>query len=189
MRASLPAVAAVAAAAVLLHPAAARAAVSVLGGGLAHVCSTAALAGQADAHALEACTDAIEGEPLDPHALAGTYVNRGVIQLRRRDFDAARRDFDIAVRIEPTLGEAYVNRGAALIGQRRYAAGIVEIDRGLALGPEEPEKASFNRALAHEGLDDEKSAYFDYRKAVELKPDWPAPQQELLRFTVTRPNG
>lgn len=50
MRASLPAVAVVAAAAVLLHPAAARAAVSVLGGGLAHVCSTAALAEIGRAH-------------------------------------------------------------------------------------------------------------------------------------------
>lgn len=173
----------------LVLPPAARAAVTVLGGGLAHACSVAALAGEADAHALDVCTGAIEGEPLDAAALAGTYVNRGVVLLRRRAFEPALKDFDLAVHIAPRLGEAYVNRGAALIGQHRYADGIVDINRGLALGPEEPEKAYFNRALAYEGLDDEKRAYFDYRKAVELKPDWMAPQQELLRFTVSRPNG
>ena len=31
-----------------------------------------------------------------------------------------------------------------------------------------------------------KSAYFDYQKAVELSPDWEAPQKELARFHVER---
>ena len=44
----------------------------------------------------------------------------------------------------------------------------------------------FNRALAYEGMDDEKSAYFDYQKAVELSPDWVAPKTELARFHVER---
>ena len=35
-------------------------------------------------------------------------------------------------------------------------------------------------------LDDLKAAYFDYKKAVELKPDWDMPQKELARFTVER---
>ena len=42
------------------------------------------------------------------------------------------------------------------------------------------------RALAYEGLDDAKSAYFDYQKAVELSPDWQAPKNELVRFHVER---
>jgi len=49
----------------------------------------------------------------------------------------------------------------------------------------EPEKAYYNRALAEEGLDDEKSAYVDYQQALVLNPDWDPPRQELLRFTVT----
>jgi len=62
---------------------------------------------------------------------------------------------------------------------------LADITKGLALGVKQPEKAYFDRALAYEGLDDEKSAYFDYQQAVTLKPDWPLPQRELLRFTVT----
>jgi hypothetical protein len=43
--------------------------------------------------------------------------------------------------------------------------------------------------LAYEGLEDAKSAYFDYQKALELSPDWLAPRQQLSRFTVSRRDG
>ena len=74
----------------------------------------------------------------------------------------------------------------ALVAERRFREGDVEIDRGLALGADEPEKAYFNRALAWEGLDDMKAAWLDYQKALEIRPDWDAPRRELTRFTVTR---
>ena len=63
------------------------------------------------------------------------------------------------------MGEAYVNRGAVLIGEHHYAESLGDLNKGLQLGVEEPAKVYFNRALAYEGMDDEKSAYFDYQKA------------------------
>ena len=159
----------------------------VLGGGMADGCSRAAIAGRDDRPSLDLCSMALETQPLLKRDRAGTYVNRGVIHLRRKAFAEARRDFDAALRLEPALGEAFVNRGAAFIAQRRYREGVNEIDRGLALGPDEPEKAYFNRALAHEGLDDMKAAWLDYQKALELRPDWEAPRRELTRFQVSRP--
>lgn len=171
----------------LLVGAPARAATTVLGNGLAALCSQAAKAGDSKNDALETCTLAIETEGLDRRDRAGTYVNRGVIKLRRQNYRAARNDFDIAARLEPTMGEVFVNRGAALLGEKRYIEALVEIDHGLTLAPEEPEKAYYNRGLANEGLDDVRSAYFDYLRALELAPDWDMPKQELARFTVTRP--
>lgn len=173
------------AAGLLFAASTAQAAVTVLGSGLAHSCSAAAMAGRSDNDALATCTTALESEPLAPREWAGTLVNRGVIKLRQRGYDAASRDFDAAVAAAPTMGEAYVNRGAALIAQRRFAEGVQDIDRGLALEPEEPEKAWYNRALGNEGLDDMKAAYFDYLKAQELAPDWAEPARQLTRFTVT----
>jgi tetratricopeptide (TPR) repeat protein len=108
-----------------------------------------------------------------------------VIKLRRKQYDSADRDFDAALRLQPAMGEAFVNRGAGLIAQRRWREGVAEIDRGLALGPDEPEKAYFNRALAWEALDDMEAAWRDYTQALALKPDWDAPRKELVRFTVT----
>ena len=172
--------------AALLAAGSASAAVSVLGSSNVNECSAAALSGDARDVDLQACNQALLEAQTD-HAKAGTYVNRGVILLRMKNFDGARADFDAAEKMEPTMGEAIVNRGAALIAQKRYMEGLTEIDRGLALNPEEPEKAYYNRALANEGLDDMRAAYLDYMKALELAPDWDAPRHELARFTVQNP--
>ena len=181
---------AVAAAFLLGVPAsAALAEVTVIGNGLAAECSSAArsAAGNAPARneAMQMCTLALQEEVLTPHETAATYVNRGVLRMVARAFPDARADFDAALRIEPRLGEALTNRGAALIGQGHDAEGIADIDKGLALNPTQPEKAYYNRAVAEERLGDLKSAYGDYRKAQELKPDWDLPKTELARFRVT----
>jgi tetratricopeptide (TPR) repeat protein len=178
---------ALAAAAAFLAATGAQAqAVTVLGGGMAKQCSDAALSGESDLRFEEACTTALAVEMLDLRDRAGTYVNRGVLKLRRKEFASAQFDFNRAVELKPDLGEAYVNRGAALVGARRYAEGLADLNKALELGVQEPEKAYYNRALAFEGLDNMKAAYFDYQKAVELKPEWNMPRQELARFTVER---
>lgn len=173
-----------AALAALIWPGPAHAATTVLGNGLAHICSETAKAGSDDPRAIDVCTMAIESESMDRRDLAGTYVNRGVLKMRRKAYRDARSDFNIAVKLQPTMGEAFVNRGGAFVGEQRYDQALADIDHGLELGPEEPEKAYYNRGLAHEGLNQIVKAYFDYKRAVELKPGWEPPQHELLRFTV-----
>jgi tetratricopeptide (TPR) repeat protein len=166
---------------------AAGASILVLGGGAAKDCSKAAIEGRNDQKSVLACTTALETENLNFRDRARTHVNRGVLQMRRRDFPTARADFDAAARIDPELGEAWVNRGATYVGEERYTEGLTEIDKGLALGVKDPQKAWFNRAMANEGLGDLKAAYRDYVKAAELDPEWDAPKKELARFSIKRP--
>jgi tetratricopeptide (TPR) repeat protein len=165
---------------------AAGAAVTVLGGGMAKECSQAALSGESASKYEALCTMALDAELLSQRDRAGTYVNRGILKLRRKEFASAMFDFNRAIETKPDLGEAYVNRGAAQVGSRRYADGLADLNKALALGVEEPEKAYYNRALAYEGLDEVKAAYFDYQKALELNPTWEPPRKELSRFTVER---
>jgi tetratricopeptide (TPR) repeat protein len=122
---------------------------------------------------------------LAPPDRGGTLINRGVIKLRRGQFEAAHVDFDAGIALIPEVGEGWINRGAMFVGEHKYRDGLGDLDKGLTLGVKEPEKAYFNRALAHEGLDDEKAAYLDFQQASTLKPDWDAPKQELKRFTVS----
>jgi tetratricopeptide (TPR) repeat protein len=171
---------------------AAQVAELVLGGGYAQDCHDAAERA-ADGlsvaqEAASACDLALGLQHLSRSDRAATLVNRGIVFLAKRDFATARRDFDAAVDAQPGLAGAYANRGAALIGMGRPADGILDIDRGLALGSPEPEKAYFNRGLAHESLGDLKAAYFDYRKALQIRPDWAPPTREFARFTVTARN-
>jgi tetratricopeptide (TPR) repeat protein len=162
----------------------------VLGGSFAQTCSEAARRaadhGIWDGQAIFACSLAIDTERLTTHERAATYVNRGSLLLVDREFAEAKSDFDTALSIEPALGEAFADRGAALIGEHDFTGAIADIDRGLALKAEEPEKSYFNRAIAQENLGDLTSAYHDYQKAAELRPNWELPRTELQRFKVTR---
>jgi tetratricopeptide (TPR) repeat protein len=176
----------VAAAVLALAATSAQASVTVIGGGMAQACSKAALGGETEAKFEAICTMALDSELLSLRDRAGTYVNRGVLKLRRKEFSSAQFDFNRAIETKPDLGEAYVNRGAASVGSRRFADGLTDLNKALELGVEEPEKAYYNRALAYEGLDNVKAAYLDYQKAIELKPEWEQPKKELARFTVGR---
>jgi tetratricopeptide (TPR) repeat protein len=178
--------AAICAATLLAGAGTAAASTWIIGSGAAQECSDAAQKGRSDSRSVLACTTALEIENLNFRDRARTYVNRGVLQMRQREFSAARADFDEASGIDPNLGEAYVNRGATLVGEERYREGVEQIDKGLAMGVKDPEKAFFNRGLANEGLGDLKSAYKDYSRAAELKPEWTPPKIELARFTVKR---
>ncbi len=163
---------------------AAHGAATVLGSRLGYDCALAALAGYSDQTSIDTCTLALESAGLSGRDRAGTYVNRGVIQLRRKAYRQAHADFDIALALEPQLGEAFVNRGAAYLAQHRFTEGLAALNHGLALGAEEPEKAFYNRAIAHEALGDLKAAYLDYQEALRLKPGWSEPERNLARFAV-----
>ncbi|MBV9997230.1 MAG: hypothetical protein JO127_18655 [Caulobacteraceae bacterium] len=172
--------------AMALGAGAAGASVTVLGNGLASACWQAAVRERADLEAMQACDLSLQNETLSRHDLAGTHINRGVLEMVQGKYEAARSDFDRAIGLEPNLGEAWADRGAVNLGESRYQDAVADLTKALSLGTEAPEKAYFNRALAYEAMDDEKSAYFDFLQAETLAPNWPLPKKELLRFTVTR---
>lgn len=164
----------------------AQGAITVVGGGLAQACSQSVRAGHADRSVLDTCTISLETEALRRRDRAGTFVNRGIVHLRQRSYDPSLKDLAKAEQLNPSIGEIYVNRGAVYISQAKFAEALSEIDRGIALGIEEPSKAYYNRALANEGAGDTRAAYLDFRKASELDPTWQLALNQLSRFTVTR---
>lgn len=175
-----------AALALTMLPVAAQAAVTVIGSTRGHECYAAAIEGRTDRASLDTCTGALETESFNARDRAATLVNRGVVYLHRQEWDDALADFDRAIAMRPQLGEAHVDRGAALIMLRNYAGAIEAITHGLTLSPEDPHEAYFNRGLAYELSGDLRRAYLDYRRASEIAPDWPRPHLEMARFTVTR---
>jgi tetratricopeptide (TPR) repeat protein len=167
----------------------AGAAITVMGNGLARTCFEAArdvsLSRPAASTSVTICNFALEDASLTSQDILATHVNRGILLMAGGRYIDAMHDFDSAIAIDKSVGEAWINRGAALLGQGKWVDSIAALDAGLKLNPSEPEKAYFNRAIADEALDDPKSAYFDFSKAAELKPDWEQPRIELERFTVS----
>jgi tetratricopeptide (TPR) repeat protein len=171
--------------AALLLAGPAHAAVVTVGQGFARDCYEAAALERSDLSALELCNSAIEEDFLTRHDRSATLINRGIIYLYRGQYAEALADFDAAIANTPQLAEGHTHRGVALLAYHDYRSAIEALNQGLALEPEEPAKAYYNRAIAHEELGDIPAAYHDYRRAAELAPEWRPAQRELSRFRVT----
>ena len=162
-------------------------AMTLVVGGRAGACSSAAREGRTDAQALDVCSQALASEPLSIHDRAGTFVNRGSMELGARSVAAAHADFQAALRLQPTMGEAHIGEGAYLNTQERFREAEAEVSEGLRLKSEEPEKGYYFRAIARWGQNDYKGAYDDFQKAIALKPGWSLPRQQLRNFKVETP--
>jgi tetratricopeptide (TPR) repeat protein len=180
MRAAWPA----AAAALILSASGAASGHEVVVGDLAAACSSAAKAGRSDLTAVDLCTRATVQAGLERRDVVSTFVNRGALYIARREWDLALTDFEEALRLDPERGAAHVGRGAYNLGKERFAEAEAEVNRGLQLGTEEPEKAYYIRAMARWGRDDLTGAYKDFRKAAELAPNWAEPKRAMANFIV-----
>ena len=114
-----------------------------------------------------------------------TYINRSVVRLRVHDYNGAIADCDLALTRVPTIGEAYVNRGAALLNLDRAQDALVDLNKAITLGLDKVHLAYYNRGLTKEKLNDVRGAYEDYKKALELNPTFTLAADQLKRFTVT----
>jgi tetratricopeptide (TPR) repeat protein len=160
-------------------------AVTVLGSSSARMCFEAAdsplMPSMRD---MSYCDDALGQDALSEHDTVATYVNRGILKLRRNQIEPAIADFDRAIAMDPRQPEAYLNKGAALIRLNDAGEAARLFTVALEYHTRRPEIAHFGRAIANETLGNVRDAYNDYRRASELDPDWADPQTELRRFRV-----
>lgn len=164
----------------------ASAQVSVIGGGIAEDCYEAALYSRMSPQQGEKiCTKAIEVETMKLENRAATYTNRGVLRMRAGKYDSALADYDTAKKLKPELGAIWLNEGAAHIFRKDYATALTSLDKAIELGSPDIYAAYYNRAIARENTGDVAGAYFDFQKALELKPDFERAEWQLSRFTVS----
>jgi tetratricopeptide (TPR) repeat protein len=157
-----------------------------VGTGQAHQCFLYAKAGTNLRQAVQTCNGALEHDVLSKKDRAGTYDNRGVVlDLLGRTEDAA-DDFNMAITLDPTLGDPYVNLGAMLIKKGQHRDALVQINKGLDLGMAFPHIGYYDRAVAEQMLGLYKEAYYDYKKVLELEPNFVMASERLKDFTVVR---
>ena len=64
---------------------------------------------------------------------------------------------------------AYMNRAEIHIGQKRFAAAIIDYTQAISINPESA-MAFYQRGLAHRALGNEDEALSDYSTAIRLNP-------------------
>lgn len=171
-------------ASVTLVSAPAEASVKVIGTGLGRLCYESARAGHASERGVETCNSALAERSQSPEDRAATLVNRGILHMYAKQLELALASYEEALKINPGLAEAYVNKGVALVNLGRDAEAVKAASQGLELNTVRPEIAYYTRGVAHEMLGDMRAAYSDYRQAAALKPEWREPQAQLQRFSV-----
>lgn len=134
---------------------------------------------------LPICSVALREGDLDAQDRLATLVNRGIINFRLENLDAAMADFDAALAMEPDQPDALINKGITLLARGASDGEAMNlIDRGLAGRPQRPWVGYYGRAVAHELAGRDGQAYRDYRRARDLRPGWRPAEQALTRFTV-----
>jgi tetratricopeptide (TPR) repeat protein len=137
-----------------------------------------------DDRAFQDYTDLMRGgvEPV------GVLTNRGIIYLRRHDWDRA-----VAVTSRAMQGggrkypRALAVRGQAFVGRGDYGSAIKDFDDAIQLDPKSA-AAFVGRGEAYEKQGDRERAIADYRQALALEPEAPtkdAAQSALTRLGVT----
>src|SRR5262245_15208118 len=85
-------------------------AVTVIGNSNARMCFEAADSPmQPTPRDIRMCDEAFTQEALSQHDMVATHVNRGILRLRRNQFDESIADFDRAIALDPSQPEAYLN--------------------------------------------------------------------------------
>ena len=174
-----------------LFTAPANAAISVLGNTISEACYHAAQFSDDATDGIKTCTAALEQTPMSVHDRAATLINRGILRARNSDAEGALSDYNKGLELDASLGEGYVDRGAAEIVMRNFDVALADIDKGISLNANRLEIAYYDRAIVDEALGNVRDAYADYKKAVELEPNFQLANDQLMRFKVVRkrPDG
>lgn len=127
------------------------------------------------------CTNALSVAGITPRDKAATYVNRGILYTNLEMFDQALSDYEQARKISPNRVEVYVNLANIFFLKRVFDKAIVEYTKALELDVQKKHVIFYNRGLAYEYIDDYINAEADYRRSIELAPDWYLPNEKLER--------
>ena len=168
-------------------PSALSASVLTVGGAYAYSCYKAADGSGATATSLDACNRALVEEALTAQDRAATYVNRGILHLRRVSLHRADADFDAALKLNPHEPEAWLNKAILNARYGKSADALPYVSKALENGTRKPAIAYFVRAMAYEDSGKIAAAYQDFQRARSLAPKWDEPAIELRRFQVRRP--
>lgn len=106
---------------------------------------------------------------------AESKYNSGTEKFNAKDIEGALADFNEAIRLDPNLALAYLNRGAVYISKGAFDAGIADETKALELKlprVEDTASAHTNRAVAYASREDYDKAIADANEAIKLKADY-----------------
>ena len=115
-----------------------------------------------------------------------TFVNRGILFMARNEVARATADFDSAILLDPTFGEAWLGKSITFARKGDLVNARDSASKAIQFGTNRPALAYFIRGLANESQGDLQAAHADLRMASSLAPKWSDPKVELARYEGRR---
>lgn len=112
---------------------------------------------------------------------ATAHFNRGLTLKHLKRYAEALASYDRALALAPNDAGIHNNRGVLLQQMRRYGEALASYDRAIAADPDHA-AAHNNRGTALMNLGLMQDAEFYFRKAHELRPDFPDPLYNLTKI-------
>jgi tetratricopeptide (TPR) repeat protein len=172
-------------AALLIPLSPAHSAIFTIGGPLSRLCYESALSRDGRAFAVDSCTRALQEEGLLAPDRAATYVNRGILHMVAGHATDADADFDVALKLDQGLSDAWLNKGFLRLRQGKGREALPLLQEGIDRGARRQALAYFARGVAYEQMGQFRSAYADLKRAQKLEPRWSLPNEYLSRYVVS----
>lgn len=128
---------------------------------------------------VDRCDAALRGQTLTKRDRLATLVNRGIVLNRAGRLDDALADFNAALEKDPSLSEAWLNRGNAQYLRGQYDLAIADYEKSLETDLSKPWVAWYNIGLAREALKDARGARTAYERALEINPEFSLAKEKL----------
>ena len=95
--------------------------------------------------------------------------SRARLNFDRQNWSDALVDYNLAIELDPNVGEYWINRGAVHAMQQNYEAALSDMTRGIELDPAF-ENGYKNRSLVYQALGQIGKAQQDLRTYLDLNP-------------------
>jgi tetratricopeptide (TPR) repeat protein len=118
---------------------------------------------------VKAAEDRRKVEELNINAKAAETWNRGIAHSEKGEYAQAIPHFDEAIRLVPTVAQAYYNRGHAYSNLGKHDLALADYSEAIRLNPKDA-LAHFGRAFNYFNKNELDKAIADYTAAIRLDP-------------------
>jgi len=136
---------------------------------------------------VETCSDAIATEGISSKTKMASYYNRGLIHQTLGRFEEARADFQSAINIDTNFGDAYLALAGLSMSENDPKTARETIQAALSTNIRHPAYAHYLLGHALETESRFVEARTEYRRALELRPNWRDAQRRIDRINISWP--